>query len=49
VITGLAGMDESRYSTEIAGQAAVINALIDRLDQGWIESEKVRRFLRKHY
>ncbi len=49
VITGLARMDDSRYSAEIAGQAAVINALIDRLDQGWIESEKVRRFLRRHY
>lgn len=49
VITGLAGLDDSRYSAEIAGQAAVIDALIDRLDRGWIESEKVRRFLRRHY
>jgi PAS domain S-box-containing protein len=49
VITGLAGMDESEYSREIGRQAAVIDALVDRLDQGWIESEKVRRFLRRHY
>ncbi|MDV2481860.1 PAS domain S-box protein [Methanoculleus sp. Wushi-C6] len=49
VIAGLAGMDDSKYSAEIATQAAAIDALIDRLDQGWIESEKVRRFLRRHY
>ncbi|MCK9278800.1 MAG: PAS domain S-box protein [Methanoculleus sp.] len=49
VITGLAGMGDSPDSAEIVRQAAVINALIDRLDQGWIESEKVRRFLRRHY
>ena len=48
VITGLADMDDSQYSSEIVRQAAVIDALIDRLDQGWIESEKVRRFLRRH-
>ena len=49
VITGLAAMDESAYSKEIVRQAAVIDALVDRLDRGWIESEKVRRFLRRHY
>ncbi len=49
VIMGLAEMDESVHSREIARQAAVIDALVDRLDQGWIESEKVRRFLRRHY
>lgn len=49
VIAGLSEMDDSKYSAEIARQAAVINALIDRLDQGWIESEKVRRFLQRHY
>ncbi|MDK2916186.1 MAG: hypothetical protein PWR25_743 [Euryarchaeota archaeon] len=49
VIMGLAEMDESVNSREIARQAAAIDALVDRLDQGWIESEKVRRFLRRHY
>ncbi len=49
VIVGLAAMEDSQFSAEVLRQAAVIDALVDRLDRGWIESENVRRFLRKHY
>jgi PAS domain S-box-containing protein len=49
MIMGLAAMEGSANSREIARQAAVINALVDRLSQGWIESEKVCSVLRRHY
>ncbi|RXE56362.1 hypothetical protein ABH15_09705 [Methanoculleus taiwanensis] len=49
VIVGLAGIEETPASAKILEQAALINGTIDRLDRGWVESEKVRRFLRKHY
>ncbi|MDN7023677.1 PAS domain S-box protein [Methanoculleus sp. FWC-SCC1] len=48
VIVGLTALDDSPVSEEILRQAAVIDGLVDRLDQGWVESEKVRRFLRRH-
>jgi PAS domain S-box-containing protein len=34
---------------KILGQVEEINQLVDQLDQGWIESEKVRDWLRKYY
>jgi len=33
----------------IAEQVQIITKILDRLDEGYVESEKVRKFLRKHY
>ncbi|TAJ44678.1 CHASE4 domain-containing protein [Methanofollis fontis] len=39
------------YATSdlIKTQVRIINDLVDRLDRGYVESEKVRDFLKKHY
>ena len=37
------------YREHITKQISMIDALVDRLDYGWVESEKVRRFLIRHY
>ena len=49
VIVGLADLTEGEASGKILEQAKVIDGIIDQLDRGWIESEKVREFLRKYY
>ncbi|MCA1916652.1 hypothetical protein [Methanospirillum hungatei] len=33
----------------IMKQIAVINQIVDKLYKGWIESDKIRNFLMKHY
>ncbi|NLL10536.1 MAG: hypothetical protein GX268_06560, partial [Methanomicrobiales archaeon] len=37
------------YAREIASQIAQVNRIVDQLDKGWIESESIRDFLRRHY
>jgi sensor domain CHASE-containing protein len=49
VIVGLADLTEGQASGRILDQAKIIDGIIDQLDRGWIESEKVREFLRKYY
>jgi PAS domain S-box-containing protein len=49
VIVGLADLDGGPTAEKILYQAKGIDQMITRLDQGWIESEKVREFLEKHY
>ena len=49
VILGYTELDEGVYADRIYEQIATINELIRRLDQRWLESEKVREFLRKHH
>jgi sensor domain CHASE-containing protein len=49
VIVGLADLTEGEASGKIVEQAKVIDGIIDQLDRGWIESEKVREFLRRYY
>jgi len=49
VIVGLAAIDGTASSEKILRQAEIINGLVYQLDQGWIESENVRAFLRRHY
>lgn len=34
---------------EILEQVQKIDEIVDTLDQGWVQSEKIRAFLRKHY
>lgn len=49
VILGYTELDEGVYADKIYEQIASINELVRRLDQRWLESEKVREFLRKHH
>ncbi len=49
VIVGLAGMEEGVIGEKITQNAKIIDAIVDELDRGWIESEKVREFLKKYY
>ena len=49
VIVGLADLTEGTESEKILDQAKIIDGIIDQLDRGWIESEKVREFLRRYY
>ena len=49
VIVGLSDLIQDPAARKIQDQAKIINGIIDQLDQGWIESEKVREFLRKYY
>jgi PAS domain S-box-containing protein len=49
VVVGLASLTEGTTSEKILEQAKIIDGIIDQLDRGWIESEKVREFLRRYY
>jgi CheY-like chemotaxis protein len=40
---------ETPFRGRIEEQVRIIDSLVDRLDRGWIESEKVRTFLMRHY
>jgi CheY-like chemotaxis protein len=40
---------ETPYRGQIEEQVRIIDSLVDRLDRGWVESEKVRSFLMRHY
>lgn len=48
-IAGYVSLDGVKYRERILEQVGVIDTLVDRLDHGWLESEKVRRFLLRHY
>jgi sensor domain CHASE-containing protein len=49
VIVGIADLTGGTSSEKILEQAKAIDRIIDQLDRGWIESEKVREFLRRYY
>lgn len=40
---------EGPYRARIEEQVEIIDRLVDQLDRGWVESEKVRSFLIRHY
>jgi PAS domain S-box-containing protein len=48
-IMGYVNLDCVKYKSHIINQIGIIDSLVDRLDNGWIESEKVRKFLLLHY
>jgi two-component system, response regulator PdtaR len=48
-IMGYVNLDCIHYRDRIIQQIGLIDTLVDRLDHGWVESEKVRRFLIRHY
>ncbi|HDR72483.1 MAG TPA: PAS domain S-box protein [Methanoculleus sp.] len=49
VILGFILIDECAHQHQILGQIEEIDRIITELDLGWIESEKVRKFLRKYH
>ena len=48
-IIGISDLMQNEYSEKIIRLAHVINDIIHKLDQGYIESEKIYDFLRKYY
>jgi PAS domain S-box-containing protein len=48
-IMGFVNLDCEKNRDRIMQQIGTIDNLVSRLDRGWIESEKVRRFLIRHY
>ncbi|MBP2133497.1 PAS domain S-box-containing protein [Methanomicrobium sp. W14] len=49
VIVGYASLNEYEDSDKILEQAKVIDNLINKLDQKWLESKKIRDYLLKYY
>ncbi|QYZ80029.1 PAS domain S-box protein [Methanofollis formosanus] len=49
VILGLACLYDEEVGGRIAGEVRKIDALVNSLDQGWLQSEKIRKVLRRHY
>jgi PAS domain S-box-containing protein len=49
VIVALTDMERGESHDKIMESAREIDGIITRLDSGWIESEKVRHFLRTHH
>ncbi len=49
VISSLMEVSGGPYSEKVLEQVALIDSLVSRLDEGWLESEKVRRYLIEHY
>jgi len=49
VIVGLASIAAEDIAERILTQAKEIDRIITQLDMGWIESEKVREFIRRYY
>jgi signal transduction histidine kinase len=47
VIVGIADLEGGPTSENIIQQARIIDQIITQLDRGWIESEKIREFLKK--
>jgi two-component system, response regulator PdtaR len=49
IIAALTTLDNGPSTEKVLTQIAVIDDLVTRLDKGWVESEKVRSFLLRHY
>jgi PAS domain S-box-containing protein len=49
VITSLIEFESGPHREKVLEQVAIIDSIVSRLDEGWLESEKVRRFLIEHY
>lgn len=45
----LLSASDDEVTEKILAQAEVINRIVDQLDRGWNESEKIRDWLRKYY
>ncbi|MFA6362136.1 PAS domain-containing protein [Methanoregula sp.] len=49
VIVGLSSLAPGEVTDKIILQAREIDRIVTQLDQGWIESEKVREFIKRYY
>jgi len=49
VIAGYNDLQGGEYQEKISKQINHVNRIVDQLDKGWIESESIRDFLRRHY
>ncbi|WP_317136362.1 PAS domain-containing protein [Methanochimaera problematica] len=49
VILGIVDLESPEITQKIIPHVKEIDKLINRLDNGWIESEKVRKMIAKHY
>lgn len=49
VIVALCSMEEGENYNRIVKQAYEIDNIITQLDQGWLESMKIREYIRKHH
>lgn len=49
VISAYTEMGESEHTPVIMNQIQEIEGIINTLDRGFLESEKIREFLRKHH
>jgi len=49
VIKGYVDLNKGEFSDQIDKQIEIIDNLVTQLDRGWLESEKVRSFLVRHY
>jgi len=49
VIKGLNLLQGGEYTGQIEKQLTIINDLINKLDRAWVQSEKVHKFLLRHY
>ena len=49
VIKSLMELDEGPSRGKVLEQIALIDSIVSKLDQGWLESEMVRKFLIEHY
>jgi PAS domain S-box-containing protein len=49
VIMGLSSLAPGEVSEKIILQTREIDRIVTQLDQGWIESEKVREFIKRYY
>jgi len=48
VIVGIADLEGGETAASIIQQARIIDTIITQLDRGWIESEKIREYLKKN-
>lgn len=49
IIMGLASLKDEEVNEKIIRQLQHIDAIINRLDKGYLESQKIREFLKKHH
>ncbi|MFH0966479.1 MAG: GAF domain-containing protein, partial [Methanobacteriota archaeon] len=49
IITAACDVEEGRYTETILQAVTDIDKIIDRLDKGWLESAKIRTYLKSHY
>jgi PAS domain S-box-containing protein len=49
IIVGMTSMEDGAHHDTILAEARQIDRIVDRLDRGWVEAEKIKSFLKEHY